>query len=302
MSYAQDAGKFEWDNTDVRYANQAGSTIWGVTLNNNPTVQDVWNSTPAWGFPFSNSAAANTPAAATLIDGTLAQDVGGIGTYALFASRYYAELSVYRSAHQGEAAPTPGSTNTIKGLAPYWRLAWQNNFGPHYLMVGAYGLSADLYPAGIVGTTDKYSDSALDAQYERALFGSDSLTVRATYIHEKKDLDATVVAGGAANSSDTLNTFKLNGTYHFGGKYSASLAHFQTTGSADAPLYASAANGSPDSSGQIIQASYLPWQNVQVTAQYTIYSKFNGAKNDYDGTGRNAADNNTLYLLFWLMW
>ena len=309
VTYTQDAGKFNWDNTDVRYANQAGGTVWGVTLNNNPTVQDVWNSTPAWGFPFSASAAANTPAAATLIDGTLAQDVGGIGAYALFANHYYAELSLYRSAHQGpdtattpvgQAAPTPASKNTIKGLAPYWRLAWQNNFGPNYLMVGAYGLVTSLYPTGFTGDTDKFNDSALDAQYER-MFGSDSLTLRGTYIHEKKDLDATFPVG-ASNPSDTLNTLKLNGTYHFGGKYSLSLAHFQTTGSADAVLYNLSANASPDSRGQIVQAIYLPWQNVQITAQYTMYSKFNGAKSDYNGAGRNASDNDTFYLLFWLMW
>jgi len=24
---------------------------YGITLNNNPTVEDLWNSTPAWGFP-----------------------------------------------------------------------------------------------------------------------------------------------------------------------------------------------------------------------------------------------------------
>ena len=32
--------------------------ILGVTLNNNPTVQDVWNTTPAWGFPYAASSVA----------------------------------------------------------------------------------------------------------------------------------------------------------------------------------------------------------------------------------------------------
>src|SRR5271167_1280113 len=53
---------FGFDNTDIRYAHHlsfggandnAHELILGVTLNNNPTVQDVWNSTPAWGFPYS---------------------------------------------------------------------------------------------------------------------------------------------------------------------------------------------------------------------------------------------------------
>jgi hypothetical protein len=33
--------------------------------------------------------------------------------------------------------------------------------------------------------------------------------------------------------------------------------------------------------------------------QYTGYTKFNGAKNNYDGEGRNAGDNNTLYTSVW---
>src|SRR5665647_25548 len=46
-----------WDNTDIRYSNTAklGNTnvIYGITANNNPTVQDLWNTTPAWAFPVS---------------------------------------------------------------------------------------------------------------------------------------------------------------------------------------------------------------------------------------------------------
>ena len=41
---------FSLDNTDIRYANREGDVTYGITLNNNPTVQDLWNSTPAWVF------------------------------------------------------------------------------------------------------------------------------------------------------------------------------------------------------------------------------------------------------------
>jgi len=70
------AGTAALDNVDIRFANQgtvAGTdVIYGLSLNNNPTVQDLWNTTPAWGFPFASSPLAPTPAAATLIDGGLA--------------------------------------------------------------------------------------------------------------------------------------------------------------------------------------------------------------------------------------
>jgi hypothetical protein len=39
---------------------------------------------------------------------------------------------------------------------------------------------------------------------------------------------------------------------------------------------------------------------VRVGLQYTGYSKFNGGGNDYDGSGRNASDNNTLFGFLWV--
>ncbi len=69
MTYSGVGDSFGWDNTDIRYAHHLSfggtngnnhSMILGVTLNNNPTVQDVWNTTPAWGFPYSSSAVAPT--------------------------------------------------------------------------------------------------------------------------------------------------------------------------------------------------------------------------------------------------
>jgi hypothetical protein len=93
------------DNTDIRIAGTyaaAGAAepdwIYGATLHNNPTVQDVWNSTPAFGFPYTASSLASTPAAATIIDGGLAQQVAGIGGYVFWKKTLYGELSFYRTA------------------------------------------------------------------------------------------------------------------------------------------------------------------------------------------------------------
>jgi hypothetical protein len=52
-------------------------TVLSLTLNNNPTVTDVWNSIPAWSFPFVASGVAPTPQAGTLIEGGFAQQVIG---------------------------------------------------------------------------------------------------------------------------------------------------------------------------------------------------------------------------------
>ena len=49
------AHTWTWDNTDIRYADSTRfgpfNVTYGITANNNPTVQDPWNTTPAWGFP-----------------------------------------------------------------------------------------------------------------------------------------------------------------------------------------------------------------------------------------------------------
>ena len=38
---------------------------------------------------------------------------------------------------------------------------------------------------------------------------------------------------------------------------------------------------------------------MRLGVQYTRYDKFNGASRNYDGSGRNASDNNTLFFYVW---
>jgi hypothetical protein len=314
LTYAQENDNLSLDNTDIRYSNHtpvAGKdTIYGVTLNNSPTVEDPWNTTPVWGYPFITSDVAPTPAAAPLISDALAQQVAGLGGYTFWNDHLYADVTLYRSAHLlGEGpggAPNSDSEDTIKNVTPYWRLAWEQNVGSNNLEVGTFGLWSELYPQGISGKTDKYTDLAIDSQLEHPM-GDDMLTLRGTYIHQNASLDGSVEDGLAASDSNTLNTLNLNGTYHLGTSAAFSIGGFNTTGDSDKLLYApdpldGSANGSPDSRGYILQATYLPWQNTQFTLQYVGYNKFNGSSNNYDGSGRDASDNNTIYLAAWLVW
>src|ERR1700683_1395056 len=55
LTYDSAARTIGIDNTDLRFADEmllpdSGTLTYGLSLNNNPTVQDLWNSTPAWGF------------------------------------------------------------------------------------------------------------------------------------------------------------------------------------------------------------------------------------------------------------
>jgi len=78
------------DNTEIRYADTATlftqPVTYGIYANNNPGMQDPWNSTPACGFPFSSSSLAPTPGVATLINGGLSQQVVGVGAYAMLSN------------------------------------------------------------------------------------------------------------------------------------------------------------------------------------------------------------------------
>ena len=79
------------------------------------------------------------------------------------------------------------------------------------------------------------------------------------------------------------------------------------SGTADTLLYPAGAvsgslTGSPDSHGLIAEADVMPWQNFRLQFQYVAYGKFNGGSTNYDGAGRRAADNNTLYILAWLLY
>ncbi len=310
VTYTHADDHFGMDNTDLRYANQGklGGKDWdyGITLNNNPTVEDVWNSTPAWGFPWISSASGVGPIASPLINGSLGQDVAGLGGYSLWNEHLYTDITVYRSEHGGAATPVTGTGQSynISGVAPYWRAAWQQNWGSNYLEVGTYGIYANSFPGAVSGPEDRYVDPSFDFQYERP-FGPNLLDIHGTYIHEKSNLGATYLAGGASTKSNHLNTFKIDSTYHWTNKYSATGAFFSTTGNSDPLLYAPAAltgsnNGNPDTTGYIAQFAYWPVQNIDINVNYSGYFKFNGASTNYDGAMRNASDNNTVYMALWL--
>lgn len=136
---------------------------------------------------------------------------------------------------------------------------------------------------------------------------NDILTVHGTYIHESSKLNATFDAEGADLVPHILQTVRGDAVYHFGNRYAATVGGFQTAGTADATLYGSGTpvagseSGDPKTNGYILNFSYWPVQNVQLGAQYTGYLKFDGASTNYDGSGRNANQNNSLYLVVWIV-
>jgi hypothetical protein len=312
-----------WDNLDVRFANTASfgnhSLVYGVSVNNNPTVQDLWNSTPAWAYPFIGSALAPGPAAAPVIAGGLAQLVLGATAYTMIDDHLYLEAGAYRgvSDHWLKNLGVGSDANPhMDGLSPYWRAAWQMDLMPHYFSVGVFGLNSKFQPDPSVPNEDRFNDVGFDATYQ---FTTDdarhSVSANFNVTHEKQTLDASFAAGGSASDSNHLNTVNLDVTYAYQQTWAASAGLFNTSGSTDMGLYApdpvgGSLTGSPDTRGYIVMLEYVPfgklesfarpWLNVRLGLQYTGYTRFNGGDRNYDGFGRSASDNNTLFGFFWV--
>lgn len=311
---------------DVRYATDislAGKDVLvGVTLNNNPTVSDIFNSTPAFGFPQISPSGRTvvTPNAMAQIDMSLASQVAGVSTYAWLDNSVYAEIGAYRTADKmfsilRAGIPRNGgmeSAAALDGLAPYWRLAYENQWGGHSLAAGAYGMSVDRYPdpSNPTGASDRFRDIGIDAQYQ---FIDDEHRVSSglTAIRERQSWRASFDPTGMASMRDgadgALKTIRTHISYLFRKQYGATVGYFSTSGSADQMLYntgdpiTGSASGSPDMRGSLVEFSYIPQQNIRLALRYTGYSMFNGASRNYDGFGRDARDNNNLYLYSWFL-
>ncbi len=302
------------DNTDIRYAREFEAFgvegIAGVTLNNSPTVSDLWNSTPVWGFPYNGSALAPVPVASALIDGQPGQRVIGSGAYGLFADWIYTEFDLYRGLGRDVLnatgiVPVSGAPK-IDGLVPYWRVALQHDFDRHSFEAGGYGMHANIFPGGdtSAGRTDTYDDAALDANYQFIVNPksvlSDMLSAHATLIHERQALNASQILTGS-NGNNSLNTFRIDASYSFGATITPTIQYFHTWGSPDANFYG-LPNGSPNSAGFISEIAYVPfgkpnspiqWGNLRLALQYVTYTEFNG-------TSHGASKNNAIYLSLWL--
>ncbi len=317
-----------WDDLDLRAVTTGHvlgkDAVFGLTINNSPTVQDVWNTTPAWGYPFTSSAFAQTPAASPLIDGALAQEVLGFTAYTWIDHQFYLEGGAYTTPAAGTlswlGADPLGNVGDIHGLAPYGRVAWQHDLAGGTAEVGAFVFKADINPLRnrTSGYTDHYTDVGADASWQKALASGNTVSANLRYIHESSNLLAScelgaIGAGGDPNcAKTTLNEWNGMVGYSWHNKIGASVGAFSITGTSNSALYASNLNNSPNSNGVTGQIDYTPWSsgnsplgirsNLRLGVQYTAYGKFNGAWHNYDANtpNSNAADNNTLRVFTWV--
>ena len=317
FTYDGVARAFSWDNLDLRAVApvtiSGTDVVLGVSINNNPAIQDPWNTLPAWGFPYTDSALAPSPGAATVLNGGLAQSALGASVYAWWNSEIYTEAGLYWSPGRGfmRAMGADGGA-VIRGAAPYIRLGYEKDYDDQNFQVGVTGLFPSLYPGGdrTANTSDKFRDLGADASYQYSGDGSNIYQINLRYTNEQQTLDATHALGGSTNASNTLQEFEVDASYYWQNQIGLTAGYFSNWGSADGALYADNLTGRPNSAGFVFQLDGTPFGqtpskignrlNLRLGVQYRLFTQFDGAASNYDGAGSSSSGNGSFRIFTWL--
>lgn len=345
FTYDPYAHQMAQDNSEIRfvpeeeYKSENLKILYGMSLNNNPGMSDIYNTTGVWGWPYLSSAVAVAPGAAPVLGmnpvyggaNNLGHSVAGVTFYSLINRTYYVEAGAYGNVKSVLHALTINNTPiNLDGLAPYYRLAlqqdWQN--GVQSAEIGTYGFRPRIYPFSSgggpqlsSGPSDVYDDKGIDAQYQY-ITDKHRFSFMFNYLHENQTLNGSVLQGNAQNSTNNLSAINTKFSYYYQKWYGISVGYTRVSGSSDTLLYPSGIdqstsgsavngyfNGSPDSQAMTYELDWLfAWDNAQdrrrnrIILQYVDYSKFNGASTNYNGLGRNARDNNTIYIAWWSLY
>ena len=124
--------------------------------------------------------------------------------------------------------------------------------------------------------------------------------------------DGSIIAASVADCAhNNLDEARADLSYYWHDKFGATVSGFNTSGSSNPALYAGNRTAKPNSQGVTLQLDATPFGdargsplgprfNIRVGVQYTAYTRFEGARHNYDGAGAKASDNNTLRVFTWL--
>lgn len=291
------------DQVDLRYAttlNLSGKDMLaGVSLNNNPTVQDPFNTLPVWGFPYTTSSRGNTIGAEFAGVGGTEQKVLGVNGYTLIDNNIYAELGLYNSLSQGlQSRMGLGHTDTTKlSNAPYWRLGYTMDQRTSAWNVGLFGFDGTLKDRISDETATKFKDFGIDGSYQFLGTRQHVVTVNGSYIRERTK---TPLEDGS-DEANTVKDMRLATSYHFMNTYGATIGYFKATSE----------NQKAGNRGFIYQLDWTPWgkesswnapwANLRVGLQYVAYKRFVTYDEETD-TATDLAkpgDKNTLSIFAW---
>ena len=334
ITYSNIPNASHLDNTDLRpYTTSVDlgdhELVVGASINNNPTVQDPYNTTYAWGFPYAQSGLAPAPAGQPVLATGFNNNSIGYTAYAWYDRSVYVEAGGYTTYSTWALARTGNDfgVGSSQGLMPYVRAAYEWDWSDQAAHVGALYMQSNVNPVSGVFQTDgsngrdHYRDYAFDTGYQFLGDHTHIVTAQGIFTHEVRNLEGTTTAFNGANGTtfgpkSNLNQVRVNVSYWYMDTYGLTLGWQNTWGPAEPAAFTTgsavtnSANGKPNSNSFIVEADWVPfgkpdswmspWANLKVGVQYIAYTQFNGGSRNYDGFGRNASDNNTLFLFAWL--
>ena len=306
------------DNSDLRATDEfdIGSNTLrvGISVNNGPTVEDPYNTTFAWGYPYVASALAPATTPQPLLAGGLIANTLGTTAYAWWNSHLYVEAGAYQLMDDRTAKTLgvyPQFANGT-GAIPYARVAYEWDWNDQSAEFGAMYLHAAVQPLDSPGGgSDYYTDFAIDGSYQYMGDSKNIYTLNGIFVHEEQNLRATFGAGGAATPHKSLNQFRVNGTWVHDETYQLTLGMQETYGTADSTLYSGNTEGKPNNTEFIAEADWIPFgkdnswgrpfANLKLGVQFIHYTTFDGGNTNYGGSGLNASGNDTLYAFAWFI-
>lgn len=281
------------DNVDLRVADtfalpNDAALLAGVSINNNPGLQDPFNSLPAWAYPFISSPIAPGPSAATVLDEAWAQKATGVVAYGQLDNFWYGELGTYRmqnvstqkffgiGVNDRDAGALRSPVYARLALRPAWK---GGSFNAGVVMFKT-GYQADRS----LPDTTRYTDVGVDASWRQVFGDMAQATAVASVIHE------------SSSGTPGLVEYSLTGAYYrpspWGGSWGADLQRFGVNASG------------LGSRGTRLQLDWTPtgdhvlsglWDpSLRIGLQLTAYDELDAQK------GHAAAMSDTAYLFAWL--
>lgn len=285
------------DQVDLRMATTtelAGRpAIVGVSLNNNPGVQDPFNTLPVWSAPYvSSEAGFGMGEASPVLDGAFEQRSLGLSAYTFWDKSIYAELGTYKTLSpslQSKMGLGQDDPQRLGGNA-YWRLAYMKDEKDQSFSAGLVGFSGRVAPDRSVDQPrNKFNDLGVDATYQFLGTREHIFTVSGSHVRER-------LTDGTTGDRSKLKTTRLGASYFYDQTYGATVGLFSSSGSDPAST----------TRGAMVQADWTPWgkdgvtapepfsfTNLRLGAQYWHYNKF-------EGEHAGASDKDTLYVFGWL--
>lgn len=334
------------DNTEARYVHRFTTSsslepeaVLGVYVNNDYTMQDVWNTVPAWRFPWFPYNNYPSPLVGPAVPGTFLDNFStpgatvGLGTYVWWHKTIYAEFALRRNtngalnefnwgngANPGGTISVNSTTNrgtgeALDNYAPYYRIAYSHDWGYNSFEAGLFGTDARTCNITVDGSGNAISSQNCSTGVTPGAFNYyRDIGLDSQYQYNKGEPWVYTASGSyiiehsnqAANGygDNTLKEFNIRGTAYYNRQYGVTLGWTDFTGTGAAyqdPNAGYIATGNAATNFWTLELNYLPMQDLRFSLMYQAFNKLDGYTSGIPGYAGNTnpSDFNRLTGAIW---